>query len=92
MDSGLPMFRIREPQEVAVDYCDVSCLYNTGNYILLNAKLHDIERRYRTELCAYNVFRPIRYLSLDEQAWECMGFLQIVFLGTSLAKMCQGSV
>ena len=67
MDSGLSMFRIKDPLEVSVDYCDVNCLYNTRNCILLNAKLRDIERRYRTELCAYNVFRPIRYLSLEEQ-------------------------
>ena len=91
MDNGLPMFRVKEPQEVAVDYCEILHHYNARDYFSLNNKLRDIERRYRTELCVYNTSRPARYLTLDEQAWECMDFLQIVFLGTSLAKMCQGS-
>lgn len=92
MDNELPMFRVKEPQEVAIDYCEVTFLYYTKNYIPLNAKLRDIERRYRTELRAYNMFRPVRYIfSLDEQAWECMDFLQKLFLSIGLTKICQGN-
>ena len=91
MDNGLPMLRGKEPQEIVVDYCEVLSHYNARDYFRLDNKLREIERKYRIELCAYNILRPARYLfSLDEQACECMDFLQKLFLCIGLTKMYQG--
>ena len=86
MEIKLPMFGNMDIQEVAVDYRDVVCLYNVRNYFALNSKLREIERKYRAWLLVFNAFRPVSYLSLYEQAWECMSFLTCIALSIEFAR------
>ena len=89
MEIKLPMFGNRDIQDVAVDYRDVVCFYNVRNYFALNSKLREIERKYRAELLVFNAFRPVRYLSLDEQAYECMDFLTCIALSIGFTRALQ---